>query len=91
MGNISQQLGRARPDGEIVERIGGRKDLAESYKRFETHLAANGVDLAKTRATLGPMLTMDPSTERFTGDLSRQANALASPKYRKPFIVPEKV
>ena len=91
MGNISQQLGKTKADGEIIERIGGRKDLAESYQRFSTHLAANGVDLAKTRATLGPMLTMDPSTERFTGDLSGPANTLARPKYRKPFVVPENV
>jgi len=37
------------------------------------------------------MLTMDPGTERFTGDLGTQANRLARPRYRKPFVVPEKV
>lgn len=91
MSNISHRLGETTADGEIGERIGGRTDLSESYERFGAHLAANGVSLDKTRATLGPMLTMDPGTERFTGDFSRQANALARPEYREPFIVPEKV
>lgn len=88
--NISHRLGEATTDGEIVERIGGRKDLAESFERFVAHLNANGVDLTKTRATLGAPLTMDPATERFTGEFSRQANALARPEYRDPFVVPEK-
>lgn len=91
MSNISHRLGGTTGDGEIVERIGGRKELTRSYERFGAHLAANGVDLTKTRATLGVMLTMDPDTERFTGDLSGKANKLAGPEYRKPFIVPEKV
>jgi predicted dehydrogenase len=91
MGNISHRLGATVPDGEIRERIDGRKDLAEAYQRFVEHLGANGVSLGKTPATLGPMLTMDPGSERFTGEFSEKANALTSPRYRKPFVVPENV
>jgi hypothetical protein len=37
------------------------------------------------------MLTMDPATERFAGEFSEEANALAGPAYRTPFVVPQKV
>jgi predicted dehydrogenase len=91
MGNTSYRLGTTVSDDQVRERIDGRKDLAGSYARFVEHLGANGIDLGKTPATLGPMLTMDPATERFAGDFSEEANALAHPVYRQPFVVPEKV
>nr|CAX69037.1 Probable NADH-dependent dyhydrogenase of GFO/IDH/MOCA family [uncultured bacterium] len=91
MGNASYRLGKATRGGEIAERIQGQKELTGAFERFQTHLAANGIDLAKTPATLGPMLTMDPGTERFTGEFSVEANKLITREYRKPFVVPEKV
>ena len=56
---------------------------------MQEHLAANGVDLAKTPATMGMVLKMDPQTERFLGN--DEANKLLTREYRKPFVVPEKV
>ncbi|MBN2328962.1 MAG: Gfo/Idh/MocA family oxidoreductase [Candidatus Omnitrophica bacterium] len=91
MGNISYRVGKENSSDEIRERIQGDKVLSESYGRFLDHLAANGVDCRKTPPTLGAWLTMDPQTERFTGDLSERANQLVSRDYRAPFIVPEKV
>jgi predicted dehydrogenase len=91
MGNISYRLGKATPSAEIAEKIRGQKELASSYERFQAHLAANGIDLAKTPAALGPLLTMDSDTERFTGEFGPAANTLVSRQYREPFVVPEKV
>ena len=91
MGNISYRLGAGQPNGVIKERIGGHKSLLEAYDRFQTHLAANGIDFDKTPVKLGPMLTMDSGTERFTGEFSEEANKLVTRKYREPFVVPEKV
>ena len=90
LSNISYRLGKTAPDGEITERIAGRKELSASHERFKTHLDANGVDLKTTAATLGPMLTVDPDAERFVGDFSDKANKLVTREYRKPFIVPDK-
>ena len=53
------------------------------------HLARNDVDLSKTCAALGPWLTMDPKTERFTDNDA--ANALLRRDYRPPFIVPDSI
>jgi len=91
MGNISYRLGKTAPPQEIAERIAGRKELSAAFEKFQTHLAANGVDLKKTQAALGPLLTFDPQKERFTGEFAPEANKLATREYRKPFVVPEKV
>jgi hypothetical protein len=91
MGNISYRLGKATRSAEIVEKIRGRKELLGAYERFQAHLSANGIELEKTPAALGPMLTMDSDAERFSGEFSQEANKLVSREYRDPFVVPEKV
>ncbi len=91
LGNISYRIGKMTPNGEIRQRIQGNKELAAAYQRLQVHLAANGVNLDKTPATLGAMLTFDPATERFVGEFSQQANQFVSRRYRAPFVVPENV
>lgn len=91
LANISYRLGKTAPVGEIKDKISGQKDLAKAYSRFAEHLAANGIELDKTPAQLGAMLTVDADAERFTGEFSHEANRLATREYRAPFIVPEKV
>jgi hypothetical protein len=56
---------------------------------MEEHLAANKVDLKKTPAKVGAVLTMDPQTELFIGNAA--ADQLLTREYRKPFVVPNKV
>jgi predicted dehydrogenase len=88
MGNISHRLGKAASDDEIRAAIKGEKTLAEAFQRFLVHLDANEIDLRKTPIRMGPMLTLDPQTERFTGPFSDEANMLISRNYREPFVVP---
>ena len=91
MGNLSYRLGRSSPPGQIAERLAGRKEVASAFEKIQAHLAANAIDLGKTPAALGPLLTMDPVKERFTGEFAEEANKLLTRDYRKPFVVPEKV
>jgi predicted dehydrogenase len=91
MANISHRIGKETRPGRIRETIRGNKLFAKSFDLIAAHLEANGVDLRKTPATLGPMLEFDPRTEKFTGEFSKKANKLVSRNYRKPFVVPEKV
>ncbi len=91
MGNISYRLGETASRDEIVERIGANRNLAESFERFQDHLLLNGVDLKQTPRVLGPWLTLDPQTERFTGEFAQEANKLVRGSYREPFVVPEQV
>jgi predicted dehydrogenase len=91
MGNVSYRLGKEAARGAIVEHIQGQKDFGEAFERFQEHLLVNGVDVKQTPRMLGPWLTMDPQTERFTGEFAQEANVLARGTYREPFVVPEQV
>jgi predicted dehydrogenase len=88
-GNISYRLGRATSSTEIKEQIKGDKNATETFERMAEHLAANGVDLEKTKATMGVPLMMDPRVEKFIGNPA--ADALLTREYRKPYVVPERV
>ena len=88
-GNISYRLGQqARPE-EIREKIKADKDAVPTFERLQKHLEANGVDLMKDKLTLGELLKMNPRTEQFIHH--PKADELLRRKYRKPFVVPEKV
>ena len=88
-GNISYRLGKQSRPEEIKEAIKGDKQALETCERMAQHLAANGVDLEKTRAALGPVLKMDVRDETFIDN--PRANSLLRREYRQPFAVPEKV
>lgn len=91
MGNVSYRMGTGLRREAALETIKGRKDLGDSFARFDEHLRRNGVDLEKSGGTLGPWLQLDPETESFVGPGSERANVLATREYRKPFVVPEQV
>jgi predicted dehydrogenase len=88
-GNISYLLGSQKEPGEIEDIISGDKEMVESSERAADHLEENGIDLGKTKPIMGMVLKMDPKTETFKGNAA--ANELLTRKYRKPFVVPEKV
>jgi len=88
-GNVSYLLGRTGTPEEIRDNIKNNADLSEAFGRMEQHLAANKVDLHKTPARIGALLSMNPKSEEFIGN--PQANKLLTREYRKPFVVPERV
>jgi predicted dehydrogenase len=88
-GNISYRLGKKTSPAEAKEILMGDKASLDTYERMEKHLLANGVDLEKTKMTVGAALKMDPRTEKFLGN--EAANDLLTRNYRHPFVVPEKV
>ncbi len=88
-GNISYRLGREADPGEIRDQLSKDSAALETLARMEEHLAANKVDLKKTRLAIGPVLRMDPAREIFIEN--PRANALLTRDYRKPFVVQEKV
>jgi predicted dehydrogenase len=89
IGNISYRLGRAAAPAEIKERLGQLKsaDAAlETFERTQSHLAGNGVDLAVTPLTIGPLLLIEAGNERFANN--PKADALLAREYRAPFVLP---
>lgn len=91
MGNITYRLGKTKPPEEIAEMVKSDKDATDSFERFKSHVEANGGDLKKTPATLGPWLTMDTEKEQFTGEFAAEANKLVRREYRAPFVIPDQV
>jgi predicted dehydrogenase len=87
LGNISWRLGKHASPEEISAAT-TTPAAAETWERVRAHLAANGVDLAKTPLTLGPTLTFDPAAEKFTGGLAEKANSLLKGEYREGFTLP---
>lgn len=86
-GNISYRLGTKYVAGEIMERIKGDRGASETFERMTNHLSANEVDFNMDKLALGPVLTMDPKTEKFLGN--PEADKMLTREYRKPFVVPE--
>ena len=57
--------------------MSSRPDVTETIERLESHLAANGVDLAQAKPTLGPVLTLLPGEERFASSSEYDIGAFA--------------
>jgi predicted dehydrogenase len=89
MGNISHRLGRQASQEELHDKCAKDSAALETLARMEEHLAANRVDIGKTKLTIGPVLRMDSKKERFVDN--PKANEMVTRSYRAPFVVPEKV
>jgi predicted dehydrogenase len=93
MGNISYRLGASSRPEAVRERMQGDRDGMEAFGRLTEHLAAHGIDLNRRLAVLGPWLSMDSSTERFTGPLADHANAdlMMRREFRAPYVIGNRV
>lgn len=92
-GNISYLLGKKITGQEGREKALENKAAAESFDRMAEHLKKNGIDMNPDTLTYGPMLQMDPKTERFTaapGGAAQleAANKLLTRPYREGYVVP---
>lgn len=90
-GNISYRIGKRVDVSEVAKAVKGGEESEETWKQTLDHLKRNGVDLAAEKPILGPWLTFDPKTERFTGDHAAQANALVKESYRPPYVIRDRV
>jgi predicted dehydrogenase len=90
LGNISYRLGAQVAGATKPDVLGKHEEIAKSWdKVLETVKGAIGLDVSKGTYQLGPMLTFNPKSERFVKN--REANALLTRPYRKPFVVPNEV
>jgi predicted dehydrogenase len=88
LANLSWRLGRKLNPNETRERLQGDKDALETLEDFEQNLRANKIDPGVDQAVVGPWLTLDPKTERFTGEFADEANKLVDEEYRDEFKLP---
>jgi len=89
--DISYRLAQHKPVEEIKRTVEGNDLLAESFDRLLQHLQANEIDLGRNPVAVGPMLTFDTESEKFTGESGYYANMFLRRNYRPPFVVPDAV
>ena len=89
LGNISYRLGKQVPFDAKRNALGDNKQVVESFNKVCENLTAAGMKLDESKYRLGRQLDFDAKAEKFVGD--DEANELLSRRYRKPFVVPEKV
>jgi len=89
LGNISYQLGSTISASDLDKRLADLKttdNAKDTLERTLAHLKDNGVDMAASKLTVGPVLPFDPKTESFPGN--DKANAMLTRPYRHPYVVP---
>ena len=92
LANIAYRVGQSysREKAEaIAQNSGPWKELLDG---FQTHLAANHIDLAAANLKVSSVLEVDPKRETFTGaSATPDALSLLRREYRKPYVMPEQV
>lgn len=91
LANISYQTGANAPSSSVKSASQSDEAVSDAIRRYEERLVDNNVDLGITPWKLGPKLSFDKDSERFVGRMSSAGNGLITRKYRKPFVVPDKV
>jgi predicted dehydrogenase len=89
LANYSYRVGEKKSDGEIREILKANSEATTTYEAFLANLKANKIDLEKEQTIVGPWLTFDPVSERFTGDFADAANKLMEEDYAAGFELPE--
>jgi predicted dehydrogenase len=89
LGNISYRLGEPKMPSDARAALAGSAEATETFERFASHLADNGVNLEKDKIQFGPKLKLDGKKENFPGN--EKANSLLTREYRAPYIVPPAV
>lgn len=92
LANISYRLGAESTMEKADAAYAGDKAATEALARMKKHLEDNKVDLKTAIGRVGPKLTLDTKSEKFTatsaGELS-QANDMLFREYRKGFELTE--
>lgn len=88
--NNSYRLGKKVPFNEKAGRFGDNKAAYEHFMKLHS-IMRDGVGVPEDKAeyVVGPWLTFDPKTERFTGEHADEANKLVRDENRKGFEIPD--
>jgi predicted dehydrogenase len=89
LGNISYQLGTPTDYDPKLGKLAGNEFATDALARMAEHLKDSGIKFDGKNLRVGRKLDFDARTERFVND--KEADALLTRNYRKPFVVPDKV
>jgi hypothetical protein len=88
LGNISYRLGKPSGYDPQLGKVTGSEFGTDALARMAEHLKDSGVKFDGKNLLVGRKLEFDAKAERFVND--KEADALLTRDYRKPFAVPEK-
>ena len=93
-GNLSYRAGNLAAFSEAREALAALPAAQEAIDRMRDHLAVHGVDLEKTRLTLGRWVHADGNdgvakVEGADDTLTKRIQFLARDVQRAPYLVPE--
>jgi hypothetical protein len=95
LGNISYRLGGGSPgnykDCAALTNQNKNKEVTAALEKIRDNCKGYGLPIDEMTWTIGPVLTFDPGSEKFTGELAEAANKLLTREYRAPFVVPATV
>ena len=95
LGNISYRMGTPTVIGGDIKAFDSCPEAVEALTRQKAHIKDNSVDIATAKGLVGPKLTIDPKTEKFTaasgGADVKMANSMLTREYRKGFDINEAV
>ncbi len=89
LGNISYRLGKPTEFDANLGKLSGNEFGTDALTRMGDHLKDSGVKFDGKNLIAGRKLEFDGNAERFVND--KEADAMLTRNYRKPFLVPEKV
>jgi len=89
LANTSFRLGKQLKAEEIRERLQGDAAGLETFADFVANLDANGIAIDAEQAQVGPWLSFDPTTLRFTGEFADEGNRLTDEEYAAGFELPK--
>jgi predicted dehydrogenase len=89
LGNISYRLGKPASYDPKLGKVLGDEFATDSLERMAEHLKDSGVQFNGKNFVAGRKLDFDAKAERFVND--KEADALLTRNYRKPFVVPDTV
>jgi predicted dehydrogenase len=89
LGHISHRLGKDEAYDPKLGKLSGNEFGTEALQRMAEHLKDSGIKFDGKNLRVGRKLEFDAKTEQFVND--KEANALLTRNYRKPFAVPDTV
>jgi predicted dehydrogenase len=89
LGNISYRLGAPAEYNSSLGQVSGNGFATDSLTRMADHLKDSKITFNGKNLLVGRKLDFDGKSERFVND--KEADALLTRDYRKPFAIPEKV
>jgi predicted dehydrogenase len=89
LGNISYRLGKPASYDPSLGKVAGNEFATDALTRMAEHLKDSGITFDGKNLLVGRKLEFDGKREHFVND--KDADALLTRNYRKPFAVPEKV